>query len=265
MRLEAPCEFRPNQAGSFTPTLHPSPQRRRWKVILIPLVLLALTGSPPCASADFIFTASGSSQNGALAAEADFIIGTDTITVVLKNLQTEIGSAGQAISGLSFTASNPPTGGASLALQSYSGDVVNVNGDGSVTDFGTTTYSGSTLSDGHWGISSSNGMTALTGGQPDHMILGPPNYATTGNVIGNGQFNPWFANSATFVLSAQGVTPNSTISNVVFSFGTSSSESHLNGSPTAVTPAPSAVILLASGAICIAGFTVLSRRRRQAA
>jgi hypothetical protein len=271
MRLETPCELRPNPAGSASPTFHPTPQRRRWKVIVIPLVLLALTAFPPCASADFIFSVSGSTSAGnPVAAEADFSIGPNgTITVVLKNLQTNMYTVGQAISGLTFSASgliNPP----GLSLQSYSGTVIDVNSDGSITSLGKQTYSGSTgsnsLSAGSWSALSSNGITALTGGQPDHMILGPPNYGTNGNIVSKtGQFNPWFETSpttggVTFVLNAPGVTTDSIISNVVFTFGTSSGETQL-----AATPAPSSVILLASAAICIAGFMALSRRRRQAA
>jgi hypothetical protein len=116
---------------------------------VISLVLLALTAFPSSASADLIFEVSGSGKDGALAAKADFSIGNGTITVVLTNLQTDIGSAGQAISGLTFTAS----GLKGLSLSSYSGNVISVNSDGSITDFGTTTYSGSTLSQGHWGDS----------------------------------------------------------------------------------------------------------------
>jgi hypothetical protein len=235
-------------------------KRATWVLASLALLL----GSVGQAKADMIYEVSGSGSDGALAAEADFSIGNGTITVVLKNLQTNLGSAGQAISGLTFTASGlqSPAG---LSLVSYSGDAVNVNADGSITDFGTTTYSGSILSNGHWGAFSSNGMTALTGGQPDHMILGPPKYATNGNVVGKGQFNPWFENSATFVLNAPGVTTDSTISNVDFFFGTGP-DSHLNGVPkSVVTPAPPSVILLGVGAVSIAGFAALSRRRRRLA
>jgi hypothetical protein len=93
------------------------------------------------------------------------------------------------------------------------------------------------------------------------MILGPPKYATNGNVVGKGQFNSWFENSATFVFNASGVVvTNSTISDVVFFFGTGP-DTKLNG---VLAPAPPSVILFGVGAIGIAGFAALSRRRRLA-
>src|SRR5262249_45406969 len=102
MRLKTPHELGTDLGGDISPNFFrtPVPQVRWWKTIVIPLALLALSALPSSALADFIFTASGSGKNGALSAEADFIIGTNTITVVLKNRQTDIGSAGQAISGL---------------------------------------------------------------------------------------------------------------------------------------------------------------------
>ncbi|HEY7427922.1 MAG TPA: XDD4 family exosortase-dependent surface protein [Gemmataceae bacterium] len=238
------------------------------------MALAALALGPARGLADFVFVASGnSSQSGSLNAEADFQVIKDQITVTIKNLQTDIGNVGQAISGISFDISNPPP--TSLTLKSTSGDVINIANGGAVTDLGFTTYSGTSgpdkLSAGRWHLDTLSGnpdpnMIALGGGQPDHLIIGPANsngeYPNANGSL-KGQFNPFFQDSVTLVLNAPGVMSSSTISNVVFLFGTSSGEFTLNGKPEniPVVPAPSSVILLGVGAFGLLGFTAVLRLR----
>ncbi|GEM_PF-4996015 len=70
-----------------------------------------------------------------------------------------------------------------------------------------------------------------------------------------------------FVLNAPGATSLSTISNVVFNFGTSPNEHTATGTPVVIpngdiVPAPSSVVLFGVGALSLIGFTAVRRFRR---
>jgi hypothetical protein len=229
------------------------------------LVLAIFAYKPVSAQADFVFTASGGTGSNAVDAQADFSLNGNTLTIVLTNLQPGMISAGQAISGLEFMVT-PPGGditSSNATLESVTGNVVSVSG-GKTTPLGVgpTTYSGSTLSDSQWDVSSSAGLTALTGGKPNHLILDGD---TSGFNSSVNQHTPDFQSSATFVLTVKGMNSNSTISGVIFDFGTSP-ETSLPGTlvPNSA-PAPPSIVLLGVGGLCLAGFLVVSRRRMASA
>ncbi len=242
------------------------------------LALVVCAAHPDCASAGSItYTATGSGSDGSLSAEAVFTLSANTVTVTLYNLQTNQGSQGQSVSGIVFMVGGPPAGGASLTLTSASGNLVTFTQTGPngqiAPDPGPTTFSGSTLSNSQWGVVNSNNLTALTGGKPNQMILGPA--STDGNYdnANNGfqkNFNPYYDDSATFVLSAPGVTTASTISDVSIQFGTGPDTvlaagmmggGGQQGSPV---PAPPGLVVLVSGGICLLGFAGARRLRRAA-
>jgi len=237
------------------------------------LVLGILLLSPGIASADFTFTTGTvSSSDGNLSAEAVFQLSKDAITVIVTNLQSGIVSVGQTVSGISFSVDAPPA--TSFTLQSIAGVLVDVDTNGTATypDQGkVTTYSGSALPDGRWHLTDTPpNLIALGGGQPDHLVLGPAN--SSGNYSSakgslNGQFNPFFQNSVTLVLSAPGVTDKSTISNVVFNFGTGVKEHTAPGGPgtTSLTPEPSTMALALSGFVGFGLAGVRRLRRREVA
>jgi len=169
------------------------------------------------------FSNSGGSGSGAFNAEADFTVGNGTVTLVLKNLQQDPISAGQLISGLSFSISSL-TG--SAVLSSSSGNVANIAADGTYTAPGSAT---SPLP--RWHVSGTSGttvsMTALGGGQPSDLIIGADSkggfngagvYDKQNASIGN--FEPSILGSATFIFALTGVTVDSQITHVMFSYGT---------------------------------------------
>ena len=232
------------------------------------------TGSPPGTSV--------SSKDGPLLGEADFTLGSGTMTIVLKNLQAGMKSQGQALSSISFQLSP----GSISGLASVAGEVVAVGSTGSVQSsgsiqvkqgkstityqLGSETYSGSTLSGSHWSVTSSpSGLTALSGMQPNHMILGPASGGGSypGVTGGFDNFNPYFQGPVTFVLNTSGVTANTEVSNVVFNFGTGANEHTATGTLVvppfvAAAPAPPSWVLLGLGGLGVAGLLLRSRRRQ---
>jgi hypothetical protein len=229
--------------------------------------------TPGAACAGYIVYASGSTPNdGPIAAQAEFIAGNGFIKVVLSNTQSGNASPGVAVSQLFFQVNNisAPTG-----FSNTGGPNTGVSGN--TISFGppitTGTVTNGTPGDYHWGFASKGGVFALLdvsspgwdgpGGQPQYMIIGPK--AGGGPLENN--FDPYFNGSATFFIVDPGITANttlnaSTISNVVFGFGTGP-EKQLSG--TQAVPAPSSIVLVGIGGIGLAGFLLIRSRRRQPA
>jgi hypothetical protein len=244
------------------------------------VALAALAFAPASARANFEFTASGTSSDGPLNAEAYFVVGNGTITLYVANLTSGTQSQGDAISGITFSVSAPPN--TSLSLQSpgtaVAGNVVNVTSG----TFSSPTYTPFTASGGvaaNWAVQTNNNVTDIGNPSNPHYLIVGPNASFSGQGNPGGNFNPYFQSLATspenlstappgdsvmFVLSAPGVTSSSTISNVVFNFGTSPNEHTANGSPviTTAVPAPSSVVLLGVGFLCFLGYAGYTRRRR---
>jgi hypothetical protein len=246
------------------------------KAMIMLLALVVCAARPDCASAGSItYTAIGSDSDGSLSAEAVFTLSANTVTVTLYNLQTNQGSQGQSVSGLVFMVGGPPAGGASLTLTSASGNLVTFTQTGPngqiAPDPGQITYSGSTLSDSHWAVVNSDNLTALSGGKPNQMILGPASSDGNYDDANPGfqkNFNPYYQDSATFVLSAPGVTTASTISDVSIDFGTGPdcvlAAMTGSSSQSSAVPTPAGMVVLFSGGVCLLGFAGVRRLRRAA-
>jgi hypothetical protein len=97
---------------------------------------------------------------------------------------------------------------------------------------------------------------------PAHLIIGPPGGATcansNGSIHGNGPHNPYLNQSAMFTITAPNVTADTTITGVVFSFGTTEDAVLITGQ---MVPEPSSLFLGLVG-LGFVGSIALYRRRR---
>lgn len=224
---------------------------------LIPIFTLAALGVAGCLGNTFTFT--GSDGDGSLHASADITLSGNTATVVLHNLQTNVGAAGQLISGFGFVVKN--SGGTvltELGVVSETAIVRTLAADGD----GDESFSDASPSTIDWSVQNNQGSTdckglvgiqlcALTGGSPDLMIIGPQSldgdYSVNSSVFPNHQpdLSP---DSATFVITLSGT--GASVSSANFAFGTGSDFTSGN----VVTPEPrwGALLLMIGGLAAIA-------------
>jgi hypothetical protein len=205
------------------------------------------------------FASSGIVGGQSTSAEADFTINNNgTLTLVLANTYTgSFISAVQLIGGLTFDVSGANGSGALTTVNS--GQVGTISTSGLSSSLTTDTLT-------RWQASESGNtvnITALSGGNPDRLIIGSSGIYSSVNSSITGD-NPAVWGFATFIISIPGLTANSTISNVIFGFGTSTD--HLSGTPTTPhitsVPEPSTVV---AGALLllplgVAGLRSLRRR-----
>jgi hypothetical protein len=241
--------------------------------ILAATLVLASTSS----WATVISFGTGSGGDCPCSASAAFTVSNGQIVITLTNTLGAgvIVSAGQALSDISFTISGPaPSLNGSSAGSFQFGDI---NGSGVVTYTATDSFNGIS-SPLRWlgkGPSPPNGMgdfsivgntitmEAIGGGQPSEMIF--PFLANGGTYTSanNGvqQHNSYLIGPATFTLDLSGVTTGTTISQVVFSFGTGP-DVFAQGTPPIPeqeSPEPNSLALLGFAGLLL-GFIV---RRRQ--
>jgi hypothetical protein len=161
------------------------------------------------------------SQGNPVDASATFQTFANTVTVTLSDLLVNPTTVAQLISDISFKLTSGQTTG-SIANSSGTDRFVALDGTFSDVNPGTPRTPA-------WALDLSNPgtfhLTALGGGQPTGLIIGPPdaggNYSNgNGSIDGNGPHNPFSALSATFILNIPGVNVDSSITDIQFSFGT---------------------------------------------
>ena len=141
------------------------------------------------------------------------------VNVRILNNQANPTSIVQAISDLSFDLSNVTSG--FLVPPSNSNVERNIADNGTFTD-GSLVATGWALSN----VGSTFHLNVLgTAIGPAHLIIGPPDFNNVysnanGSIAGNGPHNPFLAVEGRFAIFDLGITADTQVSNVVFSFGT---------------------------------------------
>jgi hypothetical protein len=202
-----------------------------------------LLGAVPASAAVFNVAASGTENGtGPLSASAIITVNNGNLQVQLTDNQTGEVSSGQTVSDISFSLSS---GFGTLGTFTQAGSLVNVSN--STTPM-VQPIAGSPT---HWtdvltgtGSSATLELTALSGGQPANLIVGP-NPAPNG---GFASFNPYINGTGTFNLACSLCSATGeTLSNVSFSFGT-------NAFTLAGTPSVGGVPETSTWAMMILGF-----------
>jgi hypothetical protein len=203
-------------------------------------------------------TPSGSSTGGGpVDASASFVTSSGSLSIVLTDLEANPKDVAQLLSDLSFTVGN----GGSLTgatLSSSSSQEITVLSNGSFT-LGSTVATGwvPSLS----GSSGSLDVLAAGGAGPAHLLIGPPGAGGTysnanPSIAGNGPHNPFLNQVATFSILGSGITADTTITSVTFSFGTTSGID-VQG---VTVPEPSSLVLAGIG-VGVLGLIALRRSR----
>jgi hypothetical protein len=215
---------------------------------------------PASASQIFVTPTGATTSGGAVNAQATFTASAGSLSVTLVDLFANPTDVAQLLSDLDFTVSL--TGTTTLTS---SGSLITVNADGSTT-------AGATGSTG-WTFSSLGGnnytLCDICGGGsgPANLIIGPGPYTNAnGSIAGNGPHNPFINQTATFTLSNSSITADTTVSNVVFSFGTVSGINVPGGPPQGDVPGgvpEPATAALGGIGLVLTAVGVRARRRAQ--
>jgi len=214
----------------------------------LPALALALTAH----AGTFTFeTAAGATESGGNPVDGKAIVTTSagTVTVQLFNLLVNPTTVAQNLSDFAFSLSGSTTLG---SLASSSGQSVTIAAGGVAT-------TGASIATG-WIFSSPSAGSYLLddlgagGSGPGHTIIGAPGAGgvytnANSSIAGNGPHNPFLNQSATFTLNITGVTDATTVSNVIFSFGTVSGNNVPGGGSS--VPEPVSLSLVGGGLLAL--------------
>ena len=189
--------------------------------ILRYIITCAVVSCASVAYADIFSTPAGATAGGQPVNATAIISTSDSgaAFVTIINNQANPTSIIQAVSDLFFDLNGPVGSG---ALNTSQGVERNIAANGTFTD-GNTVDTGWALS--HVGSTFHLNVLGTAIG-PAHLIIGGPDINSNvysnanGSIAGNGPHNPFLAENATFFITDRGITADTQVSNVVFSFGT---------------------------------------------
>lgn len=198
---------------------------------------------------DFSTPAGATTSGGAVDAAASFTTGSGTLTVTLTDLLANPKDVAQLISDITFGFNTTiPSSGTSLTSATGTGVTV---GDDGATGAGTVSSTAWQLSGFH--------LTALGGGQPKGLIIGPAGTGgvygnANGSIAGNSPHNPFYNQTATFTLSVPNLTSDTVVNSAIFSFGTTGGIT-VDGVPNTSLSAPDGgtTVLLLGAAVSALG------------
>jgi len=223
----------------------------------VALAAAMLLAAAPVHATMVTFTASDfASNNPPMNASATITVNDGSIVVQLTNLEGNLTSAVQEISGIQITLGALSSTG-TVFLTSATGTLININSSGS--------YYNSSGSINHW-YSSTSGNTLTLSTDTNDLIIGAPDannlYSNSDSSVSNN--DPTIQNTATFYLTVANATSTTNVTNVVFSFGTGSSDPWLTGSQSSgEVPEPTSLLMLGTALLAL-GVLARGRRSRRA-
>ncbi len=176
-----------------------------------------------CAAQQTCSTPSDSAvADGLVSASASFSFGDGFVTIGLTNTQANSRSAGQLLNGIVFTFDGGQNAG---TLGPNSANIRKVLRGGKFVDFGPSGTGWALGNDPSGNLELCVLCTDLGAVGPKNLLIGPP--AASGgyvlanpSVAGNGPHNPFTSGTATFLVYVPGITSDSIVTSVIFSFGT---------------------------------------------
>jgi hypothetical protein len=217
------------------------------RIVVLAVVFLGWCAGSVEGSIVFCTPTGSVTKDGLVNAQVSFSLYDGSVTVTLTNLLQNPRADAQLISGVRFTATG--ASGTGALATTNSGMIATISKGGAYPG-------GNSDSLARWKAAETGEaitLTALSGGAPNQLIIGPDDmggFTGTGsysdaNKSITGKHNPSVLGSATFEIAIPGITTDSTISDVVFQFGTSANENLVNGqrSTTHSNPEPSTLAI----------------------
>jgi hypothetical protein len=202
---------------------------RRIKFLFLPMIvggaallLHAVNGGGGGGGITCTTTPGATVPDGSVSATAKFTPSNGVVTVLLANTLVDPKSAGQLLSGVSFTLASGITTG---TLGATSANLRKVARDGSFTDLGPASTGWELAENFNGGFQLCVLCTDLGAAGPKHLLIGNPALSGTygsanGSIAGNRPHNPFTQGIATFLINIPGLTSSDTVTSATFFFGT---------------------------------------------
>jgi hypothetical protein len=231
-------------------------RRKSWAIVLL-VGVTTLASAMTAKASSVTYTVTGTSpDNETVKGSAAFVVSNGSIAITLTNLTipAEMTSAGELLTGLTFTIS----GGKTVAT--YTSGVAPQIYTLTGTTPGSFVSNYDLKANDEWRVSA-NSLSWNDGSGPDHGIIGTgPFPGSIGGVSGNGPHNPVIDQVANFVLSGS-VLSTDTITSATLYWGTGP-DATKNPTTTTSTPVPVPAAVW-SGMSLLAGMGLLGKLRRK--